>query len=147
MQLTEFNTDIISELLVLLTRFTRIRHRILQQNIQCAGTQKYLPKDLRADEFSETLNHAITEYILNHRLILRDTDTISFGPNATAMFTPVPDPEARKLLKQNKTDYIQFQNRKIRENTLNERIAKRLLGMKREMNACPNGPLASRDMA
>ena len=146
MQLTELNTDIISELLLLLTQFTRIRHRILKQNLQCVGTQKYLPKDLRADEFSEILNHAITEYILNQRLILRDTDTISFGPNATAMFTPVPDSEARKLLKQNKTDYVQFQNRKIRENTLNERIARRLLGMKREMNACPDGPPASRDM-
>ena len=146
MQLTELKTDIISELLLLLTQFTQIRHRILKQNIHCVGTQKYLPKDLKADEFSEILNHAITEYILNQRLILRDTETISFGPNATVMFTPVPDPEARKLLKQNKTDYVEFQNKKIRENTLNERIAKKLLGIKREMNACPERPLASRDM-
>lgn len=145
MQLTEHNTDIISELLILLTQFTQIRHRILKQNIQCAGTQHYLPKDLRADEFSEILNDAITEYILNQRLILRDTDTISFGPNASAMFKPVPDPEARKLLKHDKRDYVQFQNSKIRENALNERIAKKLLGMKREMNACSDGPLASRD--
>ena len=129
-----------------MTQFTQIRHRILKQNIQCAGTHKYLPKDLRADEFSEILNHAITEYLLNHRLILRDTDTISFGPNATAMFTPVPDPEARKLLSHNKTDYVQFQNQKIKENALNEKIAKKLLGIKREMKACPDGPLASRDM-
>ena len=146
MQLTELNTDIISELLLLLTQFTQIRHRILKQNIQCAGTQKYLPKDLRADEFSEILNHAITEYILNQRLILRDTDTISFGPNATVRFTPVPDPEARTLLNQNKTDYVQFQNRKIKENSLNEIIAKKLLGIKRKINTCPDGPMASRDM-
>jgi hypothetical protein len=146
MQLTELNTDIISELLVLLTQFTQIRHRVLKQNIQCVGTQQYLPKDLRADEFSEILNHAITEYILNQRLILRDTDSISFGPNATATFTPVPDPEAGRLLKQNKGDYVEFQNRKIRENRLNERIAKKLLGMKRDMNACPDGSVTSRDM-
>ncbi len=146
MQLTELNTDIISELLLLLTQFTQIRHRILKQNIQCVGTQKYLPKDLRADEFSEILNHAITEYILNQRLILRDTDSISFGPKATAVFTPVPDPEAAKLLKTNKPDYIHFQNSKIRENSMNERIAKRLLGIKRDMNACPDGPLTARDM-
>ena len=146
MQLTELNTDIISELLMLLTKFTRIRHRILRQNIQCAGARKYRPKDLRADEFSETLNHAITEYILNQRLILRDTDTISFGPNSTAMFTPVPDPEAGRLLKLNKIDYVQFQNRKIKENTINEKIAKKLLGIKRDMHARPNGTLTSRDM-
>ena len=146
MQLTELNTDIISELLLLLTKFTRIRHRILQQNIQCVGTQKYLPKDLRADEFSEILNHAITEYILNQRLILRDTDTITFGPNATAMFKPVPDPEAGRLLKQNRTDYVQFQNRKIKENSLNEKIAKKLLGIKRDMHAYSDGSLTSRDM-
>ena len=146
MQLTELHTDIISEILCLLTQFTQIRHRILKQNIQCIGTKKYLPKDLRADEFSEILNHAVTEYVLNQRLILRDTDTISFGPNATATFTPVPDPEAQRLLKQNKTDYVKFQNRKIRENSLNERIAKKLLGIKRDMNTCPDGSLASRNM-
>jgi len=145
MQLTEHNTDIISELLILLTQFTQIRHRILKQNIQCADTHHYLPKDLRADEFSEILNHAITEYIMNQRLILRDTDTISFGPNATAMFKPVPDPEARQLLRHDKHDYVRFQNSKIKENALNERIARRLLGMKQEMNACPDGSLTSRD--
>lgn len=146
MQLTELNTDIISELLLLLTQFTRFRHRILKQNLQCVRAPRFLPKDLKADEFSEILNHAITEYIQNQRLILRDTETMSFGPNATVMFKPVPDPEARKLLKKNKTDYVQFQNKKIQENTLNERIAKKLLCMKREMNSCPNGPLTSRDM-
>jgi len=146
MQLTKSNIDIISELLSLLTQFTQTRHRILRQNIQCADTQDYLPKDLRADEFSEVLNHSITEYVLNQRLILRDTETISFGPNTTAMFTPVPDAEARTLLNHKKADYVQFQNKKIKENTLNEKIAMRLLDIKREVNAWSDEPFASRDM-
>lgn len=146
MQLTEFNIDIITELLTLLTQFTQTRHRILTQNIQCAGTHNFIPKDLRADEFSETLNIAITEYILNQRLILRDTETISFGPNTTAMFTPVPDPDAKILLDHSKSGYVQFQNKKIKENALNEKIALKLLGIKRNMSTSTNGTLASRDM-
>ncbi len=146
MQLTEHNIDIISELLELLTQFTQTRHRILKQNIHCADTHAYLPKDLRADEFSEALNDAITEYILNERLILRDTDTISFGPSSTAMFTPVPDPEAHILLNHDKTDYVQFQHKKIKENAINEKIAVRLLGMKQKMTGPTSGQLASRDM-
>ncbi len=146
MQLTEHNIDIISELLGLLTQFTQTRHRILKQNIHCVDTHAYLPKDLKADEFSEALNDAITEYILNERLILRDTSTISFGPNSTAMFTPVPDPEAHILLNHDKADYVQFQNKKIKENALNEKIAIRLLGMKQEMNTCADEQITSRDM-
>jgi hypothetical protein len=109
-------------------------------------TQEYIPKDLRADEFSEILNEAITEYVLNQRLILRDAETISFGPNATATFTPVPDPEARILLHSSKAAYLQLQNKKIRENTLNEKIAMKLLGVKRDMNAWTAGPQVSRDL-
>ncbi|MCF7973363.1 MAG: hypothetical protein K9N55_06080 [Phycisphaerae bacterium] len=146
MQVIEFNLDIIGELLLLLTQFTQARHRILKQNIHCVDTQDYLPKDLRADEFSEILNDAITEYILNQRLILRDADTISFGPNATAIFTPVPDPEAKILLHGTKAAYLQFQSKKIRENALNEKIAMKLLGVKRDMNARTDGSLVSRDM-
>jgi len=146
MQLTEHNIDIISELLGLLTQFTQTRHRILKQNIHCADTHAYLPKDLRADEFSEALNNAITEYISNERLILRDTSTIAFGPNSTVMLTPVPDPEAHILLNHDKTDYVQFQHKKIKENALNEKIAVKLLSMTQEMHHHTDEQFTSRDM-
>lgn len=142
MQLSPMNIDIISELLSLLTQFTQTRHRILKQNLQCIHTHNFIPKDLRADDFSSILNDAITEYIINERLVLRDTDTISFGPQNTAMFKPVPDQEAQNLLKQNKLEYTRLQNKKIQENIIHERVALKLINIKKNMNLS-NEALAS----
>jgi len=79
MNLSSLITDNIAELLVKIVEFTQTRQKILSRNINNIHSFDFVPKDLAVDEFSELLNNAIDEHILNQRLLLRDTENIKFG--------------------------------------------------------------------
>ena len=145
MRLAEANTDIISELLVLLTQFTLTRRRVLSQNLRHQNKPGFAPCDLSVDAFSDILNEAITHYILNNRLVLRDTDHIHFGPNNTVKLDAVPDPEANELLKRDKAAYVQYQLGKLSENALNEKVTLKLLHFKQKQAMVSD--LSSREIA
>ena len=126
----ELNADIINDLLVLLTQFTLQRRNVLTRNLRRMNDPSFVPCDLAVEDFSDILNAAITEYVVNHRLLLRDTEAIHFGPQATVRLEPLPDHHGQQLRTQCKADYIQYQLDKLAENALNERLALKLLSIK-----------------
>lgn len=135
MNLTSLITDNITELLVKIIEFTRARHKILTRNINDIDNPAFVPKDLVVDEFTTLLNNAIDEHIKNRRLLLRDTENVKFGINGSFEVEPVVDKCARKLLKENRDKYIEFQVNKLLENILNQRVAAELLREKHGMSS------------
>lgn len=135
MNLASLVTDNITELLVKIIEFTRIRHQILAQNIKEIDIPGFVPKDLMTDEFSDLLHNAIDEHIEKHRLLMRDTENIKFGINGSFEAKPVVDKRARRLLEENRDEYIQLQINKLLENTLNQRVAAELLRQKQGMTS------------
>ena len=93
-----------------------------------------MPKDLPVREFSELLNHALEEHILNQRLIMQDTENIKFGIEGKFETKPVTDHYARELLDKNADEYIELQINKLLENSINQRIAAQLLKQKHDFS-------------
>jgi flagellar basal body rod protein FlgB len=133
MNLSPLVTDNISELLVKIIEFTHTRQKILAQNINNIHSPGFVPKDLVVDEFSAVLNNAINEHILNQRLVLFDTENIKFGISGSFKVKPVVDKYAKKLLKEKRDKYIELQINRLLENSLNQRIAAKLLKQKQGM--------------
>ncbi|MHC4603111.1 MAG: hypothetical protein ACYS6W_07245 [Planctomycetota bacterium] len=130
MNLSSMVTDNITELLVKIIEFTHARQKILIQNINNIDIPGFAPKDLVVDEFSVVLNDAIVEHIHNQRLLLRDTENIKFGDSGSVEAKPIVDKYAKELLEENQDKYLELQINKLLENSLNQRIAAKLLKQK-----------------
>ncbi len=133
MNLSSPVTDNITELLVKIIEFTHTRQKILTQNINNIHSPGFAPRDLVVDEFSAALNEAINEHIQNQRLVLRDTENIKFGIYGSFEVKPVIDKYAKELLEENRDEYIELQINKLLENSLNQRVAAKLLKHKQGM--------------
>jgi len=127
MNLSSLITDNIAELLVKIVEFTQTRQKILSRNINNIHSFDFVPKDLAVDEFSELLNNAINEHILNQRLLLRDTENIKFGISGSFETKAVVDEYAKELFEENRDEYLELQISKLLENSLNQRVAAELL--------------------
>ncbi|HUT31466.1 MAG TPA: hypothetical protein VMX13_16850 [Sedimentisphaerales bacterium] len=123
-------TDNIAELLVKIVEFTQTRQKVLTRNINNLRSPGFIPCDLDVDEFSELLNCAVDEHLRAHRLLLRDTENIKFGPSGAFQVKPVPDDHAKKLLEHSPDQYIELQINKLMQNSINQRIATELLKQK-----------------
>jgi flagellar basal body rod protein FlgB len=126
-------TDNITEVLTKIIEFTNTRQKILTDNINNVHNFGFTPKDLAVDEFSELMEAAIDEHIRNQRLIMCDSKTISFGPEGFFQARPVIDNFAKKLLEENKDEYIELQINKLLENAINQRLAAELLNQKQQI--------------
>jgi len=133
MNLSSLTTDNITELLFKIIEFTQTRQKILTQNINNIHEPQFVPKDLAVDEFSDSLNNAISEHILHQRLVLLDTENIKFGINGNFEVRPIIDKYAKDLLKEKRDEYIELQVNKLLENSLNQRIAAELIRQKQNM--------------
>ncbi len=122
--------DNLTELLVKILRFTRLRRAVLYQNMHNTRTVGYVPQDMPVLEFVHALSGAIAEHLQNQRLLFCDTENIKFGPHSTMEIRPQPDPQAQALLERNRDEYIEFQVGKLLERSLNRKIAKELLALK-----------------
>ena len=127
MNITSLIKDNISEILMLLIKFTQARQKIIIQNIVNINACEYIPRELEVDEFSYLLNNAIDEHIRTNRLVLFDTENIKFGMNGNFHAMPVEDEESHAILKDNKEQYIELQINKLWENSLNQKVAAELL--------------------
>lgn len=132
MNLLSMITDNVTELLVKIIEFTEVRQQILAKNIHKIHSSGFVPQDLAVDEFSASLKGAIDEHVLNHRLVLRDTENIKFGLNGNFEAKPVIDEYAKGLLDYSRDEYLQLQINKLLENSLNQRIATELLRQRQE---------------
>jgi flagellar basal body rod protein FlgB len=120
-------TDNITELLVMIIKFTQARQKILIQNIENARSPGFAPVDLTADEFSNLLDRALNEHIRNRRLVLHDTENIKFHVGGTFEARHLVDENAKELLQEDRDEYLEYQISKLLENSLNQRIAVELL--------------------
>ena len=125
--------DNISELLVKIIEFTQTRQKTLIQNINDIHSPGFVPKDMAVEEFSSLLHDAIDEHAQNRRLILRDTETIKFGPNGSFKARPIVDEYAQELLEEDPDEYMGLQINKLLENSLNQRLAAELLKQRQEV--------------
>lgn len=130
MNIASLATDNITELLFKIIEFTKIRQKILTRNINDMHQADFEPKDLEVDRFSQILNNAITEHVLKGRLILCDTESIKFGPDGHFEVKPITDKNAKKILQNNRDQYLEMQIDKLLENSLNQRLAAELLKQK-----------------
>jgi len=133
MNLTSLITDNVTELLVKIIEFTKIRQKILIQNINNIHSSGFTPKDLAIHEFCSVLNSAIDEHALNKRLLFYDTKNIRFGAKCCLKVQPKIDEYAKELLEENQNEYLELQIDKLLENSLNQKIAAELLRQKQEM--------------
>jgi flagellar basal body rod protein FlgB len=133
MNLTSLITDNISELLVKIIEFTQTRQKILLRNIKNLHSPNFVPEDLAVEEFCCLMNDAINEHIRSRRLLFCDTINIKFGTEGGLEIRPTTDEHAKKLLEENRDQYLQMQINKLLENTLNQRVAAELLKQKKEM--------------
>jgi flagellar basal body rod protein FlgB len=135
MKIASLITDNITELLLKIIEFTRTRHKILVRNISDISNLGFLPKDLVADEFSDLLNSAIDEHIVNRRLMLRDTENVKFGAGGSFKVIPIVDKYAKDLLDEDREKYIELQKNKLLENKINQRVAAELLKQKQGLTS------------
>jgi len=126
-------TDNIMEVLTKIIEFTNVRQKILTDNINNVHSFGFTPKDLAVNEFSELMETAVDEHVRNQRLILCDSSTISFGPDGFFQARPVIDNFAKKLLDENKDEYIELQINKLLENAINQRLAAELLNQRQQI--------------
>jgi hypothetical protein len=131
--------DNISDVLMKIICFTRLRRRVLHKNLHQADAVAFVPQDLPVHEFAEILNGALAEHLQHHRLLFRDTPNVKFGPRGTMEIRPIADPRAHALRQTNRDEYTGLQINKLLENCLNRRIAEELL---RKKCGVPVGPLA-----
>lgn len=132
MNLTSLITDNIAEILIKIIEFTQARQKILTQNIINHHRPGFIPKELGVDEFSNLLHDAIDEYVCTQRLVLFDTENIKFGMCGSFEVKPVADETSKKLLDENREEYIELQINKLWENSLNQKFAAELLKQKQE---------------
>jgi len=130
MNLSSLITDNITEVLTKIIKFTETRQEILTMNMDNSHTTGYIPKDVDVDGFSELIDEAINEHMLNNRLLLRDTESIKFGADGEFEVSSVTDEDSLRLLEEDRNKYIEAQIDKMLENSLNKKIASELLKQK-----------------
>lgn len=138
MNLQAMVTDNISELLVKILEFTQHRQKVLTLNINRMHRHGYVPMDLAVEEFSDLLNTALEEHMLNQRLVLCDSENIKFGAGGDLEVTPVIDEDAFSLLEECQEEYIEHQIKRLLENSLNQRVAAELLKEREARTAVPS---------
>jgi flagellar basal body rod protein FlgB len=132
MNLLALMREDITELLVKIIEFANARQKVLIENITNSQSKGFIPKDLEVNEFCRLLNNAIDEHINCQSLIFCDTENIKFHINGSLQIKSVADDNAKKLLENNRDEYVHEQMNKLFENSLSQRIAAELLDQKKE---------------
>jgi len=125
--------DNITEILVKIVEFTKKRQKILIRNINNIQNKTFIPKDLDADEFSDILSAALYDHQRTGWLILRDGRYTKFGANGTFQVNSLTDTNAKLLLKEKPSEYLQMQIDKLFENSINQRLAAEMLRQKQSL--------------
>ena len=126
-------TDNIDEILVKIINFTRIRHRILLDNIRNIHRPSFVPKTLDNEGFAELVSKALAEHMEYNRLLWIDSSTIKFRRGGHFEVEAIIDEQARELFENNKGEYLWKQKQRLMENSINNREAVELLKQKRRV--------------
>lgn len=127
MNLSTTSTDNVTELLEHIVEFTERRRAVLMENIIDCDQQSFIPRDLDVDGFADLMSFAVAQHVQHNRLLLKDTDTITFGSNGFFRSKTVVDHKAKELFDSDRRKYIELQIAKFAENSLNSKVAQQLL--------------------
>ena len=130
MKLSTVTTDNLTEILTKVIEFTDRRGSILSKNILNVNSENFTPKDLDAEGFADLMAGALSEHLINNRILLKDNDNFKFGADGFFEAAPVTDHQAMTLKQNDTKQYLDQQLKRLSENRVNKRIACRLLTQK-----------------
>ncbi len=130
MDLSLLIEDNIDEILVRIIEFTRRRHKIITDNINNIDMPGFVPVCLDVEQFADIMNGALAEHLLNDRLVLADTESITFQQGGSFEAKTIIDQDAKELFENDIAAYMQTQREKLKENSLHNRIANEILRQK-----------------
>jgi flagellar basal body rod protein FlgB len=139
MKITTKKIDNVTEVLTKVLEFTDRRARVLHKNILNVNNKSYRPADLDATAFADIMANALSEHLINDRLLLIDSENIKFGPDGHFEAKAIVDQQACQLLATDTKQYLKRQMKKISENLMNKKVAAHLIERKsRKTNLTSN---------
>jgi hypothetical protein len=119
--------DNIDEVLVKIIQFTHIHHKIILENINNCYSAGFVPRRVNVEDFAKVISIALAEHQRSKRLMLCDSDSVSFLPGGRLNIKLEMDTAARELFEQDFEQYLHLQRQQLKENTINNRTACALL--------------------
>ncbi|MDD5011306.1 MAG: hypothetical protein PHQ00_04210 [Phycisphaerae bacterium] len=126
-ELSSLIQDNVDEILVKIIQFTHIRHTVISDNIRNCRCEDFVPRYIDAEDFAKVISAALGEHQRNQRLALCDSRTVSFLPDGDFRLEPQIDTKAAELLGSDFGAYIQLQQNRLKENSINNKAACALL--------------------
>lgn len=130
MKMSTATTDNVTEILNKVIEFTDRRGSILTENILNVNSENFVPKDLDTEGFADLMAGALSEHLINDRILLIDNDNFKFGADGFFEAAPVTDHQALTLKQNDTKKYLNHQLKRLSENRLNKKIACQLLSQK-----------------
>ena len=131
MKIIAKKTDNVTEVLTKVLEFAHRRGRVLRSNIVNVNTENYRPADLDAVAFANIMAKALSEHLINDRIMLIDSENIKFGSDGQFQAIEVVDQHASQLLATDTRQYLKDQLKKISENQMNKKVARNLIEQKK----------------
>lgn len=130
MDLSSLVRDNVDEVLVKIIQFTHIRHRVILENINNCHSAGFIPRQVDVEGFAKIISIALSEHRRTRRLVLCDSDSVSFMPGGRLSIKLKIDAAARSLFEQDFGQYLHLQRQRLNENVVNNKTACALLGHK-----------------
>jgi len=127
MDLSSLIRDNIDDILVKIIQFTHIRHSIILDNIKNCHAADFAPRYIDAENFAKVISIALSEHQRSRKLMLCDSQTVSFAPGGRLSLKPQVDTAAQRLFEEDFDQYIRLQKQRLNENTINNKTACALL--------------------
>jgi hypothetical protein len=130
MDLSSLIRDNIDDVLVKIIRFTHIRHRVILENIRNCHAVGFVPRQVDVEDFAKVISVALSEHQRTKRLVLCDSESVSFMPGGRLSIKLKVDMTAKRLFEEDFDRYLCLQEQRLNENTINNKTACALLGHK-----------------
>jgi flagellar basal body rod protein FlgB len=130
MDLSSLIRDNIDDVLVKIIQFTHIRHKVILENINNYCSVGFVPRQVDVEDFAKVISVALSEHQRTRRLVLCDSESVSFMPNGRLSIKLKIDAAAKRLFEQDFDQYLHLQQQRLNENTINNKTACALLGHK-----------------
>jgi len=130
MDLSSLIRDNIDDVLVKIIQFTHICHKVILENINNCHSSGFIPRQVDVEDFAKVISAALSEHQKTRRLVLCDSESVSFMPGGRLNVKMKVDTAARRLFEQDLNRYLSLQRQRLNENTINNKTACALLGHK-----------------
>ncbi len=130
MDLSSLIRDNIDELLVKIIQFTHIHHKVILENINNCHLTGFIPRRVDVEDFAKVISTALSEHQRSRRLVLCDSESVSFMSGGRLNVKSKVDLAAKRLFERDFGQYLYLQQQRLDENTINNKAACALLGHK-----------------